>query len=247
VERHWHALLAYIGKRGSGDGIHARTIAADTFVKAIEILRQQITQPLRSLTHDSPMIYSRTQCPHFLGFVKALARWKHLEEFRKTWRYDMRLDAFARQEDQKSRQYGTLHVNNSEERVPLRPAAPLDDLATTLWEHVRKLPSRESLVIQLYCQHGPVPLDLPGLTALAACAGLSAQEGRALQRRFRKLVHGQPTKTIRHLTHDQIAALFDVERETIRRRFAAGKKRLRGALGAECLQIDIPVEATISA
>jgi hypothetical protein len=243
VERHWHALLAYIGKRGFGDGISASTIAADTFIQAIELLAQQMTQPLHALTNDSPMIYSRTQCPHFLGFVKALARWKHLEEIRKTRRYGLKLDTFARQEDQKTRQYGTLRLNNSGERVPLRPTAPLDDLTITLWEQVRKLPSRESLVIQLYCQHGPVPLDLPGLAELAACAGLTAQEVRALQRRFRKLAHREPTKTIRHLTQDQIAALFDVDRETIRRIFAMGKKRLWGALGAECLPTDVPIEA----
>jgi DNA-directed RNA polymerase specialized sigma24 family protein len=243
VERHWDDLLAYIGKRSFGDGISARTITADTFVKAIELLAQQITQPLHALPNDSPMIYSRAKCPHFLGFVKALARWKHLEEIRKTRRYCMRLDTFVRQEDQKTREYGTLRLNSSEERMPLRTIAPLDDLATTLWENVRKLPSRESLVIQLYCQHGPVPLAVHGLAELAAYAGLTAQEIRALQKRFRKLVHRQPTKTIRHLTHDQIAALFDVNRETIRRIFAMGKKRLRGALEAECLQTDIPVEA----
>jgi hypothetical protein len=147
VEHHWHALLAYIGKRCFGDGTSARTIAADTFVKAIEILAQQMTRPLGTLTNDSPMTYSRAQCPHFLGFVKALATGKHLEEMRKAQRYGMRLDTFVRQEDQKTRPYGTLRLNNSGERVPLRTVAPLDDLFTTLWEHVRKLPSRESLVI----------------------------------------------------------------------------------------------------
>jgi len=244
VERHWHALLTYLGKRGFGYGISVGTIAADTFIQAIELLTQQMTQPLHALANDSPMIYSRAQCPHFLGFVKALARWKHLEEMRKTRRYGMRLDTFARQEDQKTRQYGTLRLNNSGERVPLRPPAPLDEIATTLWEHVRKLPSRESLVVQLYCQHGPVPLALQGLAELAACAGLSAQEIRALRKRFRKLVHRQPTKTIHHLTQDQIAALFDVDRETIRRIFAMAKKRLWVALGAECLQTGISVEAS---
>src|SRR5215831_1155905 len=63
VERHWHALLTYIGKRCFGDSISARTIAADTFVKAIELLEQQMTRPLRARTDDSPMIYSRAQCP----------------------------------------------------------------------------------------------------------------------------------------------------------------------------------------
>lgn len=244
VERHWQALLAYLEKRCFGDGISARTIAADTFVKAIEVLAQQMTQPLRTLTNDSPMNYSRAQCPHFLGFVKALATWKHLEEIRKTRRYSMRLDTFVRQEDQKTRQYGTLRLNNSQERVPLRTTAPLGDLATTLWEHVRRLPSRESLVIQLYCQHGPAPLDLQGLAELATRAGLAAQEVRTLQKRFRKLVHGQPAKTIRHLTQDHIAALFDVDRETIRRTLATGKKRLLVALESERLQTGIPVEAS---
>jgi hypothetical protein len=42
---------------------------------------------------------------------------------RKTWRYGMRLDTFAHQEDQKARQHGTLRLNNSEERVPLRNTA----------------------------------------------------------------------------------------------------------------------------
>ena len=238
VERHWPALRAYVGKRCFGDGISARTIATDTFVKAIELLAQQMTQPLRA--NDSSMSYCRAQCPHFLGFVKALATWKHLEEIRKTRRYGMKLNTFVRQEDQKTRQYGTLRLNNSEERVPLRTTAPLDDLATTLWEHVKQLPSRESLVIQLYCHHGPAPLDLQGLTELATCAGLAAQEVRTLQRRFRKLVHGQPTKTIRHLTQDHLGALFDVDRETIRRIFTMGKKRLWVALEAERLQTDIP-------
>jgi hypothetical protein len=243
VERHWHALLAYLEKRCFGDGISASTIAADTFVKAIELLAQQLTQPLGTLTHNGSMSYSRAQCPHFLGFVKALATWKHLEEIRKTRRYSMRLDAFVRQEGQKARQYGTRRVNNSEERVPLRTTTPLDNLATTLWEHVRKLPSRESLVIQLYCQHGPAPLALHGLVELATGAGLAAQETRTLQKRFRRLVRGQPAQTIRHLTQDHIATLFDVDRETIRRIFITGKKRVCMALEAERLQTDMPAEA----
>jgi hypothetical protein len=239
VERHWHALLAYLEKRCFGDGISARTIAADTFVKAIELLAQQMARPLHALTDDSPMSYSRAQCPHFLGFVKALARWKHLEEIRKTRRYGLRLETFVLQEDQKTRQYGTLRVNDNGERVPLRTTAPLDDLATTLWEHVRKLPSHEALIIQLYCQHGPVPLDLQGLAELATRAGLAAQEVRTLQKRFRKLVHGKPTQAMCHLTQDHIAALFDVNRETIRRIFATGKKRLWVALEAEHLQTEV--------
>src|SRR5215510_12766707 len=52
VERHWHALLAYLEKRCFGDEISASTIVADTFVKAMEILTQQMAQPLRALTND---------------------------------------------------------------------------------------------------------------------------------------------------------------------------------------------------
>jgi hypothetical protein len=31
----------------------------------------------------SAMCYSRLQCPHGLGFIKALARWGHLDAARK--------------------------------------------------------------------------------------------------------------------------------------------------------------------
>src|SRR5215831_3301064 len=61
VERHWHALLADVEKRCFGDEISASTIVADTFVKAMEILTQQMTQTLGALTNDSSMSYSRAQ------------------------------------------------------------------------------------------------------------------------------------------------------------------------------------------
>jgi RNA polymerase sigma factor (sigma-70 family) len=239
VERHWPDLIAHIEKRCFGGEVSAKTIAVNTFVKAIEILTQQMGQPLQTPAADSPMVYSRARCPHFLGFLKTLARWKHIDEARKARRYRTMLDTFVRQEQQRARQFGTLHLSHSEERVPLRKTDPLCDLATSLWEYVGKLPSREHLVIRLYYQHGPVPLGLQGLTDLATCAGLTAPEVRTLQRRFRKLLVGQRMKTIRHLTQDQIAMLFDVDRETVRRILTTAKQRLSADFEAERLGMDV--------
>ena len=244
VERHWQELIAHIGKRCFRDEISSHTIAVNTFVKAIEILTQQMEQPLHPLSGDSPMIYSRARCPHFLGFLKGLARWKHIDEARKTRRYRTMLDTFVRQEQQRAREFGTLHLSHSEDRVPLRKTDPRDDLTASLWERVGKLPSREHLVIRLYYQHGPVPLELHGLTALATHVGLAAPEVRTLQRLFRKLILGQRTKTIRHLTQDQIALLFDVDRETIRRLLVTAKQRLWADFEAERRRMDVPMLAS---
>jgi RNA polymerase sigma factor (sigma-70 family) len=233
VERHWHKLIAYIGRRCFREDISAEKIASDTFIKAYEVLCQQLSQHLHAPTTDCPMLYSRARCPHFLGFVKALAKWKHLDEARKTIRYSMAIDKFARQDQQKAMQYGTLRSSKSGERVSLLEMPPPDDQSTELWNLVKKLSSREHLVIRLYYQYGPEALNQHGFAALATNAGLAPQEVRTLQKRFRKLVRGQQSKTICHLTQDNIGTIIDVDRETIRRLLLNGKKRLQSELGVD--------------
>ena len=237
VERHWREFIAYVGKRCFSEEISAEKIASDTFVKAYEVLCQQLSQHLHAPTADCPMLYSRARCPHFLGFVKALARWKHLDEARKTVRYSMVIDKFARQDQQKAIQYGTMRSSKSGERVSLLQMASSDEQPTELWELVKKLSSREHLVIRLYYQYGPEALNLHGFADLATNAGLTPQEVRTLQKRFRKLVRGQQSKTICNLTQDDIGTIIDVDRETIRRLLLNGKKHLRSRLGVDHIDV----------
>jgi hypothetical protein len=83
MERHWYVLVTHIDKRCFSAGSNAEDIAVDTFVKTYEFLHQQMARQ-RDMAHNaSAMCYSRLQCPHGLGFIKALARWGHLDAARK--------------------------------------------------------------------------------------------------------------------------------------------------------------------
>ena len=97
---------------------------------------------------------------------------------------------------------------------------------------MRQLPKREHLVLQLYFQHGSHTLTPQVLASLATEAGWIAQEVQILQRRFRRLLRRQKTETACDLTQDDIAALLDVDRETIRRTLVQGKQHLRAVLDA---------------
>lgn len=235
VDRHWRDLVAHVRKRCFTEEVDAEKIASDTFLKAYEILCQQMSQRRCALQTDCALLYSRARCPHFLGFVKALARWKHLHEARSTVRYTMLIHKFAHQEQQRTQQYGTVRARTSGDRVPLLPRAPIDDQPAALWHLVKRLSNREHLVVQLYFEYGPEPLNLQGLIDLSSHAGLVPQEIRPLQRRFRRILRGQRLETIAHLTQETIAAILDVDRDTIRRILLKGKKHLQSALVAELL------------
>ena len=124
MERHWYALVTHIDKRCSRAGNSAEDIAVDTFVKAYEFLQQQITRQRDMASNASAMCYSRFQCPHFLGFMKALARWGHLDTARKTHRYRTLIDAWERQAWSQTQQRGTWrsHTNGQRIRASLRMA-----------------------------------------------------------------------------------------------------------------------------
>jgi DNA-directed RNA polymerase sigma subunit (sigma70/sigma32) len=147
----------------------------------------------------------------------------------------MVIEKFARQDQQKAMQYGTMRSSISGEKVSLLQMIPGDDQPTALWECVKKLSSREHLVLRLYYQYGPDALNLHEFADLATNAGLTPQEVKTLQKRFRKLVRGQQSKTICHLTQDDIGTIIDVDRETIRRLLVNGKKHLRSELGVDHL------------
>ena len=232
MEHHWYALVTHMGKRCFSAGSSAEEIAVDTFVKAYEVLQQQMALQLDMASNASSMCYSRCQCPYFLGFIKALARWKHLDEARKMRRYRTIIATWERQARYQAQQRGTWRSHTSGQRIPCLPAdSPRNDLSS-LWECVRQLPKREHLVIRLYFQHGPDALTPQGLASLATEAGWTGQEVHTLQRRFRRLLRRQKTETACDLTQDDIAALFDVDRETIRRALVQGKQHLRAVLDA---------------
>lgn len=232
MERHWYALVTHIDKRCFSAGSSAEEIAVDTFVKAYEFLHQQMALQLDIASRASSMCYSRFQCPHFLGFIKTLARWKHLDEARKMRRYHALIATWERQARYQTQQRGTWRSHTSGQRIPCLPAdSPGNDLSM-FWECMRQLPKREHLVIRLYFQHGPDALTPQELASLATEAGWTAQEVQTLQRRFRRLLRRQKAETACDLTQDDIAALFDVDRETIRRTLVQGKQHLRAVLDA---------------
>jgi DNA-directed RNA polymerase specialized sigma24 family protein len=239
MERHWYALVTHIDKRCFRVGSSAEDIAVDTFVKAYEFLQQQITRQRDMASNASAMCYSRFQCPHFLGFMKALARWGHLDTARKTRRYRALIDAWERQTWSQTQQRGTWRSHTNGQRIPCLPAdGPRPDLSI-LWKCMRQLPKREHLVLRLYFQHGPHTLTPQVLASLATEAGWIAQEVQTLQRRFRRLLRRQKTETACDLTQDDIAALLDVDRETIRRTLVQGKQHLRAVLDTECVQSEV--------
>ena len=230
MERHWYALVTHIDKRCFSAGSSAEEIAVDTFVKAYELLQQQMALQLDMASNASSMCYSRCQCPYFLGFIKALARWGHLDEARKMCRYRALIDTRERQARYQIQQRGTWRSHTSGQRMPCPSAdSPRHDLSI-IWECMRHLPKREHLVIRLYFQHGPNALTPQALASLATEAGWTEQEVQTFQRRFRRLLRRQKTATACDLTQDDIAALFDVDRETIRRTLVQGKQHLRAVL-----------------
>jgi len=232
MERHWSALVRHIDKRCFSAGSSAEDIAVDTFVKAYEFLQQQMARQRDAASNASAMCYSRFQCPHFLGFMKALARWGHLDTARKIRRYHALIDAWEHQAWYQTQQRGTWRSHTSGQRIPCLPAdGPRHDLSI-LWECMRQLPKREHLVLRLYFQHGPDTLTPQVLASLAIETGWTAQEVQTLQRRFRRLLRRQKTETACDLTQDDIAALLDVDRETIRRTLVQGKQHLRAVLDA---------------
>jgi hypothetical protein len=233
MERHWHAFLAHVRRHCVDEGISAETIAVDTLLKAYEILHQQIAPHPHAPTALPPMVYSRTKCPQFLGFIKALAKWKPADEARKTRRYRSVLTTYERQTLQALQQYGSLRSHTNGKRVPFLYTDPCNDHTAVLWDLVRQLPSREYLVIYLYFQHGPDSINLQEFTELASGTGLAMCEVRTLQRRFRALTRKQPSESVCSLTQDQLAALFDVNCETIRRTIIKGKQHLQAALSIQ--------------
>jgi hypothetical protein len=232
VESHWHALVAHVGKRCFGGDIHAEDIVINIFTKAYEILEQQMAQQLCSPTEDVPIIYSRTQCPRFLGFLKALAKWGPLHEARQAMRYRTTLDKWTRQEQRKAQQYGTLLSSTSGKRMALLSlsATRLDDHTSALWDSVRQLPKREYIVVRLYFQYGPDRLYLSEFTELVTSAGFTALEVRTLQKRFRRMLRAQQAESLSNLTQECIAEIFDVNRETIRRLLVHARQLLRAVL-----------------
>lgn len=97
MECHWYALITHINKRCFSAGSNAEDIAVDTFVKTYGFLYQQMARQRDMTNSASAMCYSRLQCPHCLGFIKALARWGYPDAARKMRRERARLDAWERQ------------------------------------------------------------------------------------------------------------------------------------------------------
>ena len=232
MERHWYALVTHIDKRCFSAGSSAEDITVDTFVKAYEFLHQQMARQRDMASNASAMCYSRFQCPHFLGFIKALARWGHLDAARKMRRYRALIDTWERQARYQTQQRGTWRSHTSGQRIPCLPADGPRHALSILWECMRQLPKRAHLVLRLYFQHGPDALTPQALASLATEAGWTEQEVQILQRRFRRLLRRQKTGTACDLTQDDIAALLDVDRETIRRTLVQGKQHLRAVLDA---------------
>lgn len=230
LEHAWPILVRYLSKRCVQADISAEQMAIDTCVAAYEILQQQISCPAATRPEAAAMCYSRSRCPQFVGFVKALSKWKPLEEVRKTVRYHIVVDTFARQMQYGEAQCGTLRSRSNGARLPLRQAPEVDDSTPPLWDLLHHLPCREHMVVRLYFQYGPEPLTLAQFAALAADAGCTPQEVRTLQRRFRSILHRQHATSLSELTQDTIAALLDVDRETVRRLLAKARQHLQTVL-----------------
>jgi RNA polymerase sigma factor (sigma-70 family) len=235
IECHWRTLVAHVEQRCFGDDVHPLTIATDTCVRAYELLKHQLFQPPDASTAAVSMRYSRLHCPQFVGFLKALARWKHLDAARQASGYHTMIARLMQYECQQAQEYGTWRSRQCGTREPLRNTAPEENHPKALWDLIQTLPSRERLVVRLYYQYSATQLSLQAFTELASNMELPAKELSTLQRRFRRLVRGQPTATLHPLTQDTLAALFDVDRETIRRLLVKAKRHLREALIAQSL------------
>jgi RNA polymerase sigma factor (sigma-70 family) len=230
IERHWCALVAHVEQRCFRDDVHPLTIVTDTCIRAYEILTHQLSQSLGAPTAAVSIRYSRVHCPQFVGFLKALTRWKHLDAARQASGYHTMIARLMQHKYQLAQEYGTRRSRKCGAREPLRGTAPEEEHLEALWDLVQTLPSREHLVLRLYYQYSATPLSLPVFTELASSTGLLAKDLSALQRRFRRLARGHPTATLSPLTQNTLAALFDVDRETIRRLLVKAKRHLREAI-----------------